>query len=128
MFVVVEVIKMHNKQINMSLEIKEEEGDLSLVVEEEVVILILLEETSNVTIVANMVTWQTNVSIIKMHVEEAVELDIKDITFAFMVKAIFPKTMTKLVVICLPWSTLLAIQCNPPMIMIGSLILEQLIT
>ena len=68
------------------------------------VVLILLKETSNVTIVVDMVTWQTNVSIIQMHKEEVMELNIKDITLAIMVKAIHHKIMMKLEVICLPWS------------------------
>ena len=123
-FVGVEVIKRHKKPINMNMEIKEEGGVLFLMVEEEVVAFICLKEMSNVTIVADMDTWQINVSTICMHVKEAVELDIKDITLAIMVEAICPKIMTKLVVICSPWSTLLAVCCSPPMIMIGSLIPE----
>ena len=46
----------------MSLEIKEEGGDLFLVVEEEVVALISLKEMSNVIVVADMDIWQMNVS------------------------------------------------------------------
>ena len=63
------------------------------------------EETSNVTIMAHMVTWQTNVCIIQVHVEEAVELEVKDITLAIMVEEICHKIMMNLRVICLPWST-----------------------
>ena len=73
--------------------------------EEEVFALIHLKEISNVPIMAHVVTWQTNVSIIQMHVEEAVELDIKDITLVIMVKAICHTIMMKLEVICFPWST-----------------------
>ena len=77
--------------------------------EEEVVTLIHVKEISNITIVGNMVIWKMNVSTIQMHVEEAVELGIKDITLAIMVQARYPKIMMKLVVICLPWRTLLVV-------------------
>ena len=72
-------MRMPKKQLNTNLETIEKGEDLSLVVDKEVEDFMCLIETYNATIMEYMYTWQKNIFTIWMHVEEAMEVDTKDI-------------------------------------------------